>query len=65
MFTNPADPRTEAYVTGKVGWRPGTHFQEELEGLERSALGGLDLVAPALDRALETVPTTTSSSRAW
>ena len=32
-----------------------THFQEELQGLERSALGGLDLVAQALDRALETV----------
>ncbi len=32
-----------------------THFQEELEGLERSALGGLDLVAQALDRALETI----------
>ena len=32
-----------------------THFQEELEGLERAALGGLDMVASALDRALETV----------
>jgi phosphate transport system protein len=32
-----------------------THFQEELAGLERSALGGLELVATALDRALETV----------
>src|SRR4051794_26014888 len=32
-----------------------THFQEELEGLERAALGGLDLVVQALDRALETV----------
>jgi phosphate transport system protein len=32
-----------------------THFQEELAGLERSALGGLELVASALDRALETV----------
>ncbi len=32
-----------------------THFQEELAGLERSALGGLELVAMALDRALETV----------
>ena len=32
-----------------------THFQEELQELERSALGGLDLVAQALDRALETV----------
>jgi phosphate transport system protein len=32
-----------------------THFQEELEGLERSALGGLDLVVQALDRAVETV----------
>jgi phosphate transport system protein len=32
-----------------------THFQEELEGLERSALGGLDLVVQALDRALETI----------
>ena len=31
------------------------HFQEELAGLERSALGGLELVASALDRALETV----------
>ena len=32
-----------------------THFQEELAGLERSALGGLDMVVDALDRALETV----------
>ena len=32
-----------------------SHFQEELAGLERSALGGLDLVASALDRALETI----------
>ena len=32
-----------------------THFQEELAGLERAALGGLDLVANALDRALETI----------
>jgi phosphate transport system protein len=32
-----------------------THFQEELAGLERSALGGLELVATALDRALETI----------
>jgi phosphate transport system protein len=32
-----------------------THFQEELEGLERAALGGLDMVANALDRALETI----------
>jgi phosphate transport system protein len=32
-----------------------THFQQELAGLERSALGGLELVALALDRALETV----------
>ena len=30
-------------------------FQEELAGLEASALGGLDLVAQALDRAIETV----------
>jgi phosphate transport system protein len=32
-----------------------SHFQEELEGLERAALGGLDLVVEALTRALETV----------
>jgi len=32
-----------------------THFQEELAGLERAALGGLDLVATALDRSLETI----------
>ena len=31
------------------------HYQEELEGLERSALGGLDLVVSALDRTLEAV----------
>jgi len=31
------------------------HFQNELHGLERSALGGLELVAESLDRALETV----------
>jgi len=30
-------------------------FQEELRGLEVSALGGLELVAGSLDRALETV----------
>jgi len=32
-----------------------SHFQSELHGLERSALGGLELVAESLDRALETV----------
>ncbi|MGH2761288.1 MAG: phosphate signaling complex protein PhoU [Thermoleophilaceae bacterium] len=32
-----------------------THFQEELAKLEEQALGGLDMVALALDRALETV----------
>ena len=32
-----------------------THFQEELAGLERAALGGLDMVANALDRALEAI----------
>jgi phosphate transport system protein len=32
-----------------------THFQEELAGLERAALGGLDLVASALDRSLEAI----------
>jgi phosphate transport system protein len=32
-----------------------THFQEELAKLEDQALGGLDMVAEALDRALETI----------
>jgi phosphate transport system protein len=32
-----------------------THFQEELAKLEEQALGGLDMVVAALDRALETV----------
>ncbi len=31
------------------------HFQEELDKLEEAALGGLDLVVGAVDRALETV----------
>jgi phosphate transport system protein len=31
------------------------HFQDELQSLERMALGGLDMVGTALDRALETV----------
>jgi len=31
------------------------HYQEELEQLERSALGGLDMVSAALDRTLEAV----------
>jgi phosphate transport system protein len=31
------------------------HFQEELSALERQALEGLDMVAAALERALETV----------
>ena len=30
-------------------------FQEELDGLEQAALGGLDLVGQALERAIETV----------
>jgi phosphate transport system protein len=32
-----------------------THFQEELESLEHMALGGLDMVVSALERALEAV----------
>jgi phosphate transport system protein len=32
-----------------------SHFQEELTNLERMALGALDMVVTALDRALETV----------
>jgi phosphate transport system protein len=32
-----------------------THFQDELAKLEQQALGGLDMVVAALDRALETV----------
>ncbi|HYP47742.1 MAG TPA: phosphate signaling complex protein PhoU [Thermoleophilaceae bacterium] len=32
-----------------------THFQDELLKLERQALGGLEMVTSALDRALETV----------
>ncbi len=32
-----------------------THFQEELAKLEQQALGGLDMVVSAIDRALETV----------
>jgi phosphate transport system protein len=32
-----------------------THFQDELAKLEEQALGGLDMVVAALDRALETV----------
>ena len=31
------------------------HFQQELATLEQAALGGLDMVAEALDRAIETV----------
>ena len=77
VFTNPADERTEAYVHGQGRMSTRTHFQEELEGLEGAALGGLDMVANALDRALETVnnrdielaehgrsPTTTASTGA-
>ena len=32
-----------------------THFQEELQALERMAMGGLEMVVQALDRAVETV----------
>lgn len=35
--------------------RARLHYQEELEGLERSALGGLDLVVAAIDRTIEAV----------
>ena len=42
-------------VAGLMSETTRAHFQDELEGLERSALGGLDLVVTALDRSLETV----------
>ena len=35
--------------------RTRVHYQEELEGLEQSALGGLDLVVAALERTMEAV----------
>jgi phosphate transport system protein len=35
--------------------RTRLHYQEELEGLERRALSGLDLVVSAMDRTLEAV----------
>lgn len=35
--------------------RTRIHFQEELEELEKQALGGLDMVVAAIDRALEAV----------
>ena len=38
-----------------MGQTARSHFQEELEKLEVQAMGGLDLVVGALDRALETV----------
>ena len=60
IFTNPADKRTEDYVSGKVGLMARgravrVHYQEELERLEASALGGLDLVSAALERTMEAV----------
>ena len=39
------------------------HYQEELEQLEASALGGLELVNTALERTLEAVEHRTSSWR--
>ena len=35
--------------------RTRLHYQEELEGLEERALGGLDLVVKSLDRTMEAV----------
>jgi phosphate transport system protein len=42
-------------VTGPVMVETRVHYQEELERLEESALGGLDLVRAALDRTMEAV----------
>jgi phosphate transport system protein len=38
-----------------MGENPRAHFQAELERLERHALGALDMVAAAVDRAVESV----------
>ena len=38
-----------------MGTETRSHYQEELERLEASALGGLDLVSAALERTLEAV----------
>ena len=42
-------------MTGPVTVETRVHYQEELERLEESALGGLDLVRAALDRTMEAV----------
>ena len=42
--------------------RPASTSSEELQALEAQALGGLDLVVSALDRAMEALSTRTSSS---
>jgi phosphate transport system ATP-binding protein len=52
IFTNPADKRTEDYVSVE-GVR--VQYQEELERLEGSALDGLDMVSAALDRTMEAI----------
>ena len=45
----------EGRARDTMGDTTRSHFQDELAELERQALGGLDMVATALDRALETV----------
>src|SRR5829696_6436861 len=42
-------------VSSGVPHTARTHFQEELAKLENQALGGLDMVVEAVDRALETI----------
>jgi phosphate transport system protein len=43
-------PESSASTTAKQG---RLHFQEQLQGLEQHALGGLDLIVEQLDRVLE------------
>ena len=72
IFTNPADQRTEDYVTGKVGLdararhQPASTSRRSSRELEEQALGGLDLVVAALDRALEALAAPGHrAGRAW
>ena len=44
-----------APTTARRTSQPAQHFQDELAKLETQALGGLDMVSQALDRALEAV----------
>ena len=55
LFTHPSNPQTEAYVSGRFGWRgipPMTHYAQEMERLKASLLAMASHAESAVARSI-------------